>query len=80
LPPSSTLFYRRVGVGWAMKADMTAQLVTDALVMTIWRRGKPDSLLHHSDQGSPIHERAVPAPDDRSRHRLFDEPVLVPSN
>ncbi|WP_288142910.1 hypothetical protein [Mesorhizobium sp.] len=31
---------------------MTAQLVTDALIMAIWRRGKPDSLLHHSDQGS----------------------------
>ncbi|GHD21228.1 hypothetical protein GCM10016234_34670 [Tianweitania populi] len=31
---------------------MTAQLLTDALIMTIWRRGKPDSLLHHSDQGS----------------------------
>ena len=27
---------------------MTAQLVTDALVMAIWRRGKPDALLHHS--------------------------------
>ena len=45
------LFSRRV-VGWSMSADMTAQLVTDALVMAIWRRGKPDALLHHSDQGS----------------------------
>ena len=45
------LFSRRV-VGWAMKAEMTVQLVTDALIMAIWRRGKPDSLLHHSDQGS----------------------------
>ena len=34
------LFSRRV-VGWAMKAEMTAQLVTDALIMAIWRRGKP---------------------------------------
>lgn len=32
------LFSRRV-VGWSMKAEMTAQLVTDALVMAIWRRG-----------------------------------------
>ena len=32
--------------------SMTAQLVTDALIMAIWRRGRPDSLLHHSDQGS----------------------------
>ncbi len=45
------LFSRRV-VGWSMKAEMTAQLVTDALVMAIWRRGKPNALLHHSDQGS----------------------------
>ena len=35
-----------------MKAEMTAQLVADALMMAIWRRGKPDALLHHSDQGS----------------------------
>ena len=35
-----------------MQAQMTAELVTDALVMAIWRRGKPDALLHHSDQGS----------------------------
>jgi putative transposase len=45
------LFSRRV-VGWSMKAEMTAQFVTDALIMAIWRRGKPDVLLHHSDQGS----------------------------
>lgn len=25
-------------------------LVTDALIMAIWRRGKPDAVLHHSDQ------------------------------
>ena len=45
------LFSRRV-VGWSMKAEMNVQLVADALVMAIWRRGKPDALLHHSDQGS----------------------------
>jgi putative transposase len=45
------LFSRRA-VGWLMSAAMTAQLVTDALVMAIWRRGKPDALLHHSDRGS----------------------------
>jgi transposase InsO family protein len=39
-------------VGWSMSAAMTAQLVTDALVMAIWRRGKPDALMHHSDRGS----------------------------
>ena len=45
------LFSRRV-VGWSMSTAMTAQLVTDALVMAIWRRGKPDALVHHSDRGS----------------------------
>ena len=45
------LFSRRV-VGWSMSATMTAQLVADALLMAIWRRGKPRELLHHSDQGS----------------------------
>jgi putative transposase len=45
------LFSRRV-VGWAMRSDMTAPLVVDALMMAIWRRGKPEQLLHHSDQGS----------------------------
>lgn len=45
------LFSRRVA-GWSMKAEMTAPLVTDAFVVTIWRRGKPDVLLYHSDQDS----------------------------
>jgi putative transposase len=45
------LYSRRV-VGWSMKPEMTAQLVTDALMMALWRRGRPKELLHHSDQGS----------------------------
>ena len=45
------LFSRRV-VGRSMSATMAAQLVADALMMAIWRRGTPDALLHHSDQGS----------------------------
>jgi len=45
------LFSRRV-VGWSMSTTMTAQRVTDALIMAIWRRGRPDALLHHSDRGS----------------------------
>lgn len=31
---------------------MTSQLVVDALVMAVWRRGRPVALLRHSDQGS----------------------------
>ena len=45
------LYSRRV-VGWSMQPHMTTQLVTDALMMAIWQRGKPDALLHHSDRGS----------------------------
>jgi putative transposase len=35
-----------------IRVATAAQLVTDALVMAIWRRGKCDALLHHSDRGS----------------------------
>jgi putative transposase len=45
------LFSRRV-VGWSMKAERDTLLVMDALMMAVWRRGKADALLHHSDQGS----------------------------
>lgn len=45
------LFSRRV-VGWSMSAAMTSELVTDALMMAIWRRGRPKEVLHHSDRGS----------------------------
>jgi len=45
------LFSRKV-VDWSLSAQMTAQFVIDALIMALWRRGKPVELLHHSDQGS----------------------------
>ena len=45
------LFSRWV-VGWSMSATTTAQLVADALLIAVWRRGKPRELLHHSDQAS----------------------------
>jgi putative transposase len=44
--------YSRRAVGWSMKPEMTSQLVTDALMMAVWRRGKPEALMHHSDRGS----------------------------
>jgi putative transposase len=31
---------------------MTAQLVADALVMALWRRRRPRTMLHHSDRCS----------------------------
>ena len=58
------LFSRRV-VGWSMRAGMTAQLVADALLMAVWRRGKRNELLHHADQGSQytseLFQRLMPA-------------------
>lgn len=45
------LFSRRI-VGWSMKSRMTSDLVTDALIMAIWRRRPDTHVLHHSDQGS----------------------------
>ena len=45
------LYSRRV-VGWSMRSRMTWELVADALLMAVWRRGWPTHLLHHSDQGS----------------------------
>lgn len=44
--------YSRRAVGWSMQSSMTSQLVADALMMAVWRRGKPVALLHHSDQRS----------------------------
>lgn len=41
---------RRI-VGWSMQESMTSQLVVDALMMAVWRWGKPVELPHHSDQG-----------------------------
>ena len=55
------LFSRRV-VGWSMKVERDASLVMDALMMAIWRRGKADALLHHTDQGSQYtSEQSTPA-------------------
>lgn len=45
------LYSRRV-VGWSMQPTMTAQLVMNALLMAIFRRGRPQAVLHHSDQGT----------------------------
>ncbi len=36
---------------------MTAQLVTEALVMAIWRPGYAPTVLPHSDRGSSLRVR-----------------------
>lgn len=53
---------------------MTAQLVSDALIMAIWRRGKPDALLHHSDQGSQQTNGQFQRLMSRQQRHLLDEP------
>lgn len=45
------LFSRQV-IGWAMGPKNNAQLVQDALTMSLWRRGKVKNVIVHSDQGS----------------------------
>ena len=50
------LFSRR-GAGWSMRAAMTAQLVTEALVMAIWRPGYAPTVLPQSDRGSSLRVR-----------------------
>jgi putative transposase len=45
------LFNREV-VGWSLKPRMTADIVTDALIMAWFRRKPAAGLIHHSDRGS----------------------------
>jgi putative transposase len=44
--------YSRKIVGWAMRDDLKADLVVDALAMAVTRRRPPVGLVHHSDRGS----------------------------
>ena len=44
--------YSRMVIGWAMSDRNDAKLVRDALTMAVWRRGKVNSVIVHSDQGS----------------------------
>jgi putative transposase len=44
--------YSRAVVGWSIQSTMSRQLVCDALMMALWRRGFPRGVLFHSDRGS----------------------------
>jgi transposase InsO family protein len=63
---------------------MTARLVTDVLVMAIWRHGRPEALLHHSDRSQYTSEQLqrlmadndVTRPVSRSGN-VLDNAVLV---
>jgi len=45
------LFSRQI-IGWSMSKRNNTELVQDALTMAIWRRGKVNDVIVHSDQGS----------------------------
>jgi len=44
--------YSRQIIGWAMSDRNDTKLVSDALMMAKWRRGKVNDVIVHSDQGS----------------------------
>jgi putative transposase len=54
------LFSRRV-VGWSMSTGMTAQLITDALAMAIWRRGQSSNFFWASAALEPVNVQALGA-------------------
>ena len=51
----------------------TGCLVMDALMMAVWRRGKADALLHHSDQGSQY-------ASEQFQHLLADNAITCSIN
>jgi len=56
------LYSRRIA-GWSMHDSMTSQLVVDALMMGVWRRGKPTA----SEPAETFRCKIVFANDDCSR-------------
>jgi len=54
------LFNREV-VGWSLKPRMTADIVTDPLIMAWFRRKPAAGLIHHSDRGSQYASHAFQA-------------------
>jgi len=44
--------YSRAVIGWSLQETMTSELVCNALLMALWRRGFPNDVIVHSDRGS----------------------------
>jgi putative transposase len=44
--------YSRAVIGWSIQPIMSRELICDALMMALWRRGFPKGVLCHSDRGS----------------------------
>jgi putative transposase len=61
----------RACVGWSMREDRTAELVTGAFNMAVWRRAPTPGLVHHSDHGSQ------PGLKGSSQHRLVGARVAA---
>ena len=61
---------RRI-VGWAFSADLKTRVVFDALDMAPAAR-KPESVIHHSDQRSPVHVACVRQPMQGRRRQAID--------
>ena len=55
--------------------QMTAELVADALMMALWRRGRPRDLLASFRSRHAVHERAVPELDDGTGRHV--QPVAL---
>lgn len=58
------VLYSRKLVGWSISERMTADLVSDALKMALWRRKMPKGAVVHGDRGKPILLDVVPVAAD----------------
>jgi putative transposase len=51
--------YSRRAVGWSMQASMTSQLVAGALMVAVWRRGRPQALPSDSSKVAVLAPRST---------------------
>ena len=64
--------FSRLIVGWSMADHLRSELVVSALEMALARRRPDRGLIHHSDQGCPIHRGAVHQALREGRDRDLD--------
>src|SRR5205807_10229844 len=64
--------FSRLIVGWSMADHLRSELVVDALEMALARRRPDPGLIHHSDQGRPVHRGAVHQALRQGRDRGLD--------
>jgi putative transposase len=58
-------------VGWAMATHLRTELVLDALNMALGQR-HADDVIHHSDQGCPVHFDRLRSALQAGRRAAFD--------